>query len=107
MALIKTIASVRQPDGTWSPQQDIEMHPLEEAAILADWAAGEHKMSKPSEMTDKEKIEALSDTKKGAEFIAQKTEQESVQMDDWKQQYDSLVSDREAKYQAYHESLNK
>jgi len=107
MALIKTIASVRKPDGTWSEQQDIEMDPLEEAAILADWACGEHKRAKPLEMTDKEKIEALSDTKKGAEFIENNASEVASRMQQWQAEYDQLKAGRESKFQAYHISLDK
>lgn len=42
MTLKKTIASYRLPDGSWTKQEDIDMHPLEEKCLRAHWEKHEH-----------------------------------------------------------------
>lgn len=43
MRLKKSYASYKDETGNWVPQKDVEMHPLEEALIRADWALNELK----------------------------------------------------------------
>lgn len=70
MALKKCIAAMLQPDGTWSEQKDIEMHPLEEAEMQAHWAMCECINRCPKEPTKDEEHEWL--IEHGAEYVKQK-----------------------------------
>lgn len=70
MALKKTIASSVNNDGTLSPQYDIDMHPLEEASILAFWATGEELMKMPVKPSIEQEHEWLLEF--GADYVKQK-----------------------------------
>lgn len=108
MALIKTLASYRKPDGTWHPQEEVVMGPLEEAAMLAEWARGEHEAIKPQQMSTDEKLNMLlQDSILGrANVLSANASFESL-IAEWENRRNELHADCDAKWRAYNEELAK
>ena len=101
----KTIAAYIKPDGEWLEQQEITLGPLEEAAILADWACGNHAQIEPKKMTLTQKVDALANPLEGATKIATMEAAYQTQYTGWKKTCDSLEADRQAKWQAYNSAI--
>ena len=96
MVAKKTIASYRGADGEIVPQRDIEMHPLEEASILAHWAIHDEKMKCPFKPSQDEEHEWL--IQFGADYVKQKR-------NEWQKAYDVTqpnVEIAEKNFQAAH-----
>lgn len=70
MTLKKTIASFLKPDGTWEPQKDIEVHPLEEAELRAHWAIHDVTAQIPEKPTREQEHEWL--IEHGTDYIKQR-----------------------------------
>lgn len=105
MALTKTIAAHRNQSGEWVEQQEIEVGPLEEAAILVDWAAGEHQRSMPRKMTTDEKIDTLIDPEKGANEVLSKKNQYTENFRAWEAQNNVLEKERNDKWKEFHDKI--
>lgn len=97
MALIKTIASYRKEDGTWEPQRDVEMHPLEEKEIKAHWAIHDVNIKIPEKPTKEQEHEWLIEN--GADFVKLKREE-------WKKAYDVIEPELIAAHN-YHQECTK
>lgn len=73
MTLKKTIASYLKADGTWEPQRDLDMHPLEEASVRAYWHIDDvAKKALPIPSREQEHEWLI---EQGAEFVKQKREE--------------------------------
>lgn len=81
MTLKKTIASYMKEDGTWEPQQEVEMHPLEEEEVRAHWAINHCIAKIPAKPTKEEEQEWL--IEHGPDFVKQKRAE-------WKQACDDF-----------------
>lgn len=110
MALKKTIASFRNPDGTWTPQEDVEVGPLEEAAIRADWARGESKTRKPNPYTTEEEMKLFLECPEGikpANYVRTKKLEREIQINEWQTEYESLQEECNKKWAAYEDEIKK
>lgn len=87
------------------PQEDIDMGPLEEAAMLAEWACGKHMEKRPNDLTIHEKVDILSDPEKGAPFVAAATKAFNESHEKWLSESLPLEEDRKAKWKAYHDMM--
>ena len=96
MALKKTICSRQKPDGTWIPQQDIDMHPLEEAHCKSEWALNKLIKSLPPVPTKQQEHEWL--IEHGTDFVKQKRAEWQAAHDNMKPRIDAA----HAAYQAAH-----
>lgn len=105
MPLKKTIAAHRDQSGAWIEQRDIEVGPLEEAAILADWAAGEHQRAMPRKMTVDEKIDVLVNPEKGAAEVLSKNNQYTENFRAWEIQNNALEKERQDKWKEFQDKL--
>lgn len=105
MALIKTMATSRNEKGEWIEQKEIELGPLEEAAILADWEAGEHQRVMPRKMTTDEKIDILTDPEKGANEVLSKKNQYTENFRAWEAQNNVLEKERNDKWKEFHDKI--
>ena len=72
MALIKTISAKIKDGQIVSPQRHVEMHPLEEASVLAHWKVGEITSAMPQKPTQSDEHEWL--IEHGAEYVKAKRE---------------------------------
>lgn len=79
MTLKKTIPSFLKPDGTWQPQKDIDMHPLEEAEIRDHWAIHDVQAKVPLKPIKEQEHEWMIEN--GAEFV-------KLKRDEWQKSYD-------------------
>lgn len=92
MALKKTIAALRQPDGSWSEQYDVEMHPLEEKEIRAHWAIHDVNIKIPPKPTPEEELEWM--VVHGADHVKQKR-------DEWQKKHDEVKPELDAAHDYY------
>lgn len=117
MALKKTLASYRLPDGTWHPQEDIEMGPFEEAAILADWERGELKVAEPKPYTVEEEMKIYMQAKPGVlgmlqdeskeDYLEKKKQERQTEIETWNIAYSDKIANCEQKWQLYKEEMAK
>jgi len=85
----------------WVDQRDIEMHPLEEKAILAHWAIHDVKIKLPEKLSQQQEHELL--IEHGADYVKQKRAE-------WQAAYDALLPEIEAAekaHQEHHDTWNK
>lgn len=115
MALKKTIAGhwvpvnkiVQNEDGTvshingkeWVEQQEVEMHPLEEAEIIAHWNVGESERNRPQKPTREEEHEWL--IEHGADYVKQKRAEWQQAHDKWLKGHQPIVDAHRAAANAY------
>jgi hypothetical protein len=92
MRLIKSIASYKKADGTWEPQKDIEMHPLEEQEIRAHWAYGEHAVKKPHPLSAEEEMNLVIES--GIDAVKAKRKEHEDTHAEWKKTADELEAKR-------------
>jgi hypothetical protein len=94
MALTKSIAGKRLPDGSWDPEKNIIMHPVEEAQIRAEWAIHDIKKKVPDKASREEEHEWLVEF--GADYVKTKRAE-------WQAAYDAIKDELKAaedKFQA-------
>ena len=87
MALKKCIAAMLQPDGSWSEQREVEMHPLEEREIKAHWAIHDVKVKIPEKPTKEQEHEWLLEF--GADYVKQKRAE-------WQKAHDEIQPELQA-----------
>ena len=98
MTLKKTIASYRGKTGEIVPQQDVEMHPLEEIEVRSHWAIHDIKIKCPPKPTQDDEHEWI--IQFGADYVKQKR-------NEWQKAYDAVQPDIEAaekKFQEAHQA---
>lgn len=83
------------------PQVDIDMHPLEEAEILAHWAVGDSEKLKPFPATIEEEHEML--LEHGADYVNQKRKEHKDKHDKWMETHQPLLDAREKAYKDYYD----
>ena len=101
MKLTKVIASRRKADGTWEPQRTVELHPLEESALKADWALDAEEAKIPPMPSKEEEHEWL--IEHGPEFIKQKRIEHLAYIENAKPALMNLEADRKEKQSAWDE----
>lgn len=82
MPLIKSIAGHFHPDRGWVEQQDIEMHPLEEALIIAYWEHGEIERQLPQKPSASDEMSVL---------ISDGVDRVRHKRTEWQENYDKLI----------------
>jgi hypothetical protein len=98
MALKKTIASYRGENGEIVPQRDVEMHPLEEAEMLAHWAIHDEVIKCPPKPSAQDEHEWL--IIHGEDYVKQKR-------DEWQKSFDAnqpAVEEANKKFQEAHQA---
>lgn len=91
---------------TWVEQRDEEMHPIQEALLLAHWAAGEHYESKPQEPTLEQITNWL--VEHDASYVKKMKEQHKSDYAAWEEAHKPYVDAHlkaHAEYAAYCEKL--
>jgi hypothetical protein len=107
MALIKTIAGYwKDPEkrDEWVPQQVVEMDPMEEAQILADWARAENMALKPEPMTTSQELDLL--LSDGADAVKAARAQHLNDMATWQATQQPLEDAFQKATGAYEASMN-
>jgi hypothetical protein len=108
MALKKAIAGYFDENKNWIPQQDVDMHPLEEAEIRASWTVGDSQGKMPIKPTNEQEHDWL--IEHGAQFVKQKREEWKAAHAEWLKGHEPLVAEhrRHANaYEAHFNSLDK
>ena len=101
MKLTKVYGSRKKADGTWEPQRTVELHPLEESALRADWAiAEEHAKIPPMPSKDEEHDWLI---EHGSEFVKQKRTEHLAYIENAKPALMNLDAERKEKQAAWDE----
>lgn len=109
-----TMVDVHFPDGTlshtekrqeWVEQEDVELGPLEESAILADWAIGDHQRERPEPLQDSHKLDMLM-RGENAELSRQASDYDK-RMLAWEERHKQLHDVCKAKYDEFDAQLAK
>lgn len=83
------ITGSKHKEKIFIPQYDVDMHPIEEAEILATWAIGDSERDIPRKPTQEEEHEMLLEY--GADYVKQKRKEWQESYDKWFQTHKPLV----------------
>ena len=87
MRLKKSYASYKDEFGNWVPQKDVEMHPLEEEMIRAEWALNEFQatFTAPTQQEEHEWMIAH-----GVEYVREKRAEHELKVKNAEQELTGL-----------------
>ncbi len=83
----------------WVPQQEVDMHPLEEAETLARWKANESLEKMPKTPSKEEEHDWL--IEHGAEYVKQKRAEWKSAHVEWLKTHETLVAEHRNHAEAY------
>lgn len=92
----------------WIPQQEVDMHPLEEAEVRAHWAIGDSMAKMPRAPSKEEEHDWL--IEHGSEYVKQKRAEWKSAHAEWLKSHEPLVAEHRRHadaYEAHFKSLDK